>query len=192
MKQARLLNKAEFNRLIAVIDAHRHSERNKIIFYFSFYAGLRACEISSLKLSDVVDAEYVVRSEIVLDAHMTKGSERNRVMLNKTLRTHIQRYIDAYRASDNLILPLIRSQKGKAFSAHTITQLFAKFYSKAGLVGASGHSGRRQFITTLAENQVNIRVIQALARHKHLNTTSRYIDVNDTKLHNAVENVKLF
>jgi len=38
-----------------------------------------------------------------------------------------------------------------------------------------------------AENQINIRVIQALARHRHLNTTMRYIDVNDVKLQNAVE-----
>ena len=30
-------------------------------------------------------------------------------------------------------------------------------------------------------------VIQALARHRHLNTTMRYIDINDKKLGNAVE-----
>ncbi|MBR03239.1 MAG: hypothetical protein CL394_07940 [Acidiferrobacteraceae bacterium] len=44
---------------------------------------------------------------------------------------------------------------------------------------ASSHSGRRQFITTLAEKQVNVRVIQALARHRYLNTTMRYIDINE-------------
>jgi len=64
---------------------------------------------------------------------------------------------------------------------------FARFYDKAGIKGASGHSGRRQFITTLAEKQINVRVIQALARHRQLNTTMRYIDVNDVKLQNAVE-----
>jgi len=39
----------------------------------------------------------------------------------------------------------------------------------------------------LAENQINVRVIQALARHRHLNTTMLYIDVNDKKLESAVE-----
>jgi integrase/recombinase XerD len=86
-------------------------------------------------------------------------------------------------------MPLLRSQKGGAFSPLTITQLFARFYAKAGIAGASSHSGRRQFITTLAEKQINVRVIQALARHKHLNTTMRYIDINDVKLQNAVEAV---
>ena len=41
-------------------------------------------------------------------------------------------------------------------------------YKKRGIEGASSHSGRRQFITTLAEKQVNVRVIQALARHRNL------------------------
>ena len=63
--------------------------------------------------------------------------------------------------------------------------------SKADVTGASSHSGRRQYITALAENQINIRVIQALARHSHINTTMRYIDVNDIKLANAVESVNI-
>jgi integrase/recombinase XerD len=88
-------------------------------------------------------------------------------------------------------MPFIQSQKGGAFSPLTIAQLFAKFYEKAGISGASSHSGRRQYITALAENQINIRVIQALARHSHINTTMRYIDVNDVKLANAVEVVGL-
>jgi integrase/recombinase XerD len=190
MKQARLLKKDEFKRVLAIIGAHKHSERNRIIFYLSFYAGLRACEIASLRISDVIDGNNTVKAEVVLEASMTKGSERQRVMLSTTLQKHLQRYIDAYSASTALDKPLLRSQKGGAFTALTITQLFAKFYDKAGIAGASSHSGRRQFITTLAEKQVNVRVIQALARHKHLNTTMRYIDINDVRLQNAVEAVE--
>jgi integrase len=73
------------------------------------------------------------------------------------------------------------------FRPLTIVQLFTRIYASAGIAGASSHSGRRQFITALAESKVNVRVIQALARHRTLNTTRRYIDVNDTKLENAVE-----
>jgi integrase/recombinase XerD len=43
----------------------------------------------------------------------------------------------------------------------------------------------------LAEKQVNVRVIQALAGHRNLNTTMRYIDINDKKLGNAVELVEI-
>lgn len=187
MKQARILTAAEFKRVLAVIDAHRHNERNRAIFHLSFLGGLRACEIAALHISDVVDESFRVKSQIVLHAGMTKGSESNRVIVSTALQKALQRYVDAVCASKAPIAPFIRSQKGGAFSALTIVQLFAKFYVKAGIAGASSHSGRRQFITALAEGQINVRVIQALARHKHVNTTMRYIDVNDVKLQNAVE-----
>ena len=57
----------------------------------------------------------------------------------------------------------------------------------AGIDGASSHSGRRQFVTNLADEGTNARVVKALARHKHLGTTQRYIDINDNKLRTAVE-----
>jgi integrase/recombinase XerD len=191
MKQARILTAAEFKRVLAVIDAYRHSERNRAIFHLSFLGGLRACEISALRISDVVGEDLRVKSQILLQADMTKGSESNRVIVSTALQKALQRYVDAVCASKAPTAPLIKSQKGGAFSPLTMVQLFAKFYVKAGIAGASSHSGRRQFITALAEGQINVRVIQALARHKHVNTTMRYIDVNDVKLQNAVEVVKL-
>lgn len=187
MKQARILTAAEFKRVLAVIDAHRHSERNRAIFNLSFLGGLRACEIAALRVGDVVDDTDKVKTQVVLQAGMTKGNESNRVIVSSALQKALQRYVDAVCASKTPNTPLIRSQKGGAFRALTIVQLFAKFYAKAGIAGASSHSGRRQFITALAEGQINVRVIQALARHKHVNTTMRYIDVNDVKLQKAVE-----
>ena len=135
---------------------------------------MRACEIASLCISDVIDGNNTVKAEVVLEASMTKGSERQRVMLSKVQQKELQRFISAHSQSTTLDKPLLHSQKGGAFTALTITQLFAKFYDRAGITGASSHSGRRQFITTLAEKQVNVRMIQALTRHKHLNTTVRY------------------
>ena len=65
--------------------------------------------------------------------------------------------------------------------------LFARFYAMAGIKGASSYSGRRQFLTKLADKGINVRVIQALARHKDISTTQRYIDYNESKLRNAIE-----
>ena len=65
--------------------------------------------------------------------------------------------------------------------------LFQTLYKAAAITGASSHSGRRQFVTELAGKGVNARVVQALARHKHLNTTMRYIDLNENKMRAAVE-----
>ena len=65
--------------------------------------------------------------------------------------------------------------------------LFNRIYKMAGIDGASSHSGRRQIVTQLAYRGINARLVQVLARHKHLSTTQRYIDVNENALRNAVE-----
>ena len=65
--------------------------------------------------------------------------------------------------------------------------LFNRIYKMAGIDGASNHSGRRQFVTQLADRGINARLVQVLARQKHLSTTQRYIDLNENALRNAVE-----
>ena len=82
---------------------------------------------------------------------------------------------------------MLFSAKGGGFTAQTIVNLFKRIYKMAGIDGASSHSGRRQFVTNLADKGINARVVQALTRHKHLGTTQRYIDINDNKLRAAVE-----
>ena len=82
---------------------------------------------------------------------------------------------------------LIFSAKGGGFSAQTIVNLFKRLYKLAGIDGASSHSGRRQFVTKLADQGINARLVQALARHKHLSTTQRYIEVNELQMRNAIE-----
>jgi len=74
-----------------------------------------------------------------------------------------------------------------AFTANTLTQHFHYLYKRAGVFGGSSHSGRRTFITSLATQGISVRVLASLAGHKSLNTTMRYIDVNDDMKRRAVE-----
>ena len=187
-KQAKLLSDVEMKRLSAVIDSLRHSTRNHTAVALSFYAGLRACEIAALRIGDVFDSQGKARDTIYLAAAQTKGSETATVLVNKRLRGQLQRYAAAYpKQLAKANAPLLFSAKGDGFKAQTVVNLFARLYKHAGIQGASSHSGRRQFVTELADKGVNARLVQALARHKHLSTTQRYIDINDTKLRRAVE-----
>ena len=49
------------------------------------------------------------------------------------------------------------------------------------------HSGRRTYITRLANKGVGVRLLAELAGHSHISTTQRYIDVNSEQLSEAVE-----
>ena len=73
------------------------------------------------------------------------------------------------------------------FSANTMCQLFLQVYKDCGHKGATSHSGRRTFITKLANAGINVRLLAELVSHKHISTTQHYIDVNDTQLAHAVE-----
>jgi len=51
------------------------------------------------------------------------------------------------------------------FTANTLCKLFHKIYKDARMTGATSHSGRRTFITKLADKGVGVRVLMALAGH---------------------------
>jgi integrase len=74
----------------------RHAVRNHTAVALSFYAGLRACEIAGLRISDVFDEAGAVRDTIYLRAAQTKGSAGNTVLVNKRLAAALKRYAAAY------------------------------------------------------------------------------------------------
>ena len=153
---------------------------------FSFFAGLRAIEIASLKVGDVFAEDSTVNDIIVLTKHQTKGSQSNVVHVGKKLQREIQGFvIQQPYITRNTESRLFRTQRG-VFSSQSIQNLFRQLYQLANIPNASSHSGRRSFITNLSEKGISTRVIQELARHSSMVTTQRYIDVSNDKLKNAV------
>ena len=188
MKQAKLLTDPEFKRLTAIINSLRYPTRNHTAVALSFYAGLRACEIAALRVGDVFDEVGGVKDTFYLSADQTKGSDSGSVLVNSKLRRQLLKFAKQYPVHvSTRSAPLLFSAKGGGFTAQTIVNLFKRLYKMAGIDGASSHSGRRQFVTQLADRGINARLVQVLARHKHLSTTQRYIDVNENALRNAVE-----
>ena len=186
MGQAKTFTAAELDAVLAFVAARRYALRNRMLILMSFWTGMRVGEIASLRISDVVDARGKVKAEIRLDASQTKGKHARIVFVPVKLRDELQIYVDPRTQLDRS-LPLFMTAGGKPFSANGLTQHFFWLYRKVGIDGASSHSGRRSFITNLANKGVGVRVLMQLASHKHLSTTQRYIDCNDGMLRNAIE-----
>lgn len=191
MKQAKVLNQAELKRLLKIVKCTRHADRNRIVVLLSYLAGLRALEISAIKIGDVMSFQndiWEVEQEIRLDSSQTKGSKTQTVVLNSRLRAELREYLQKRPVlRQNPDSPLLVTQKRTGFTSQTIQNLFRTLYQSAGIQNASSHSGRRFFITSLSEMGVSVRVIQELARHSSMATTQRYIDVSVDKLRSAVE-----
>ena len=66
MKQAKTLESEELKLVLAYIAARRHALRTRTIVLASFLSGMRAHELASLKIGDVIDEDGRIGSEIVL------------------------------------------------------------------------------------------------------------------------------
>ena len=85
---------------------------------------------------------------------------------------------------------VIRSERSNSVAPQMIVNLFRGWYFELGLAGCSSHSGRRTFLTTAAQ-KINLaggslRDVQSLAGHKSLQTTERYIELNNNAQHNLI------
>ena len=190
MPQAQVLTDQQIRRVIAVATQTRHADRNVLAIQLSFLSGLRAKEIAALTIGHVVDQSNSIRDHILLTAGQTKGSSGRTVVISDRLQKALSAYLVKYDLpSINHNKPLLPSQKGGHFSGLTMVMLFRSLFDAAGLDAAKSHSGRRTFITKLANTGINARVIQALAGHKNLQTTQRYIEINDQLLANAVNSI---
>ena len=189
-KQAKTLTQQELRRVLDYVATRKHSARNRALLMTTHLSGMRVGEVASLRNSDVLDAEGNIRSEIRLSAEQTKGSEAKVVFVNDRLCKELEQYINLFEKSAiNPAQKFFYSQKrtSDGFTANTLTQFFHYLYKRAGIDGASSHSGRRTFITNLASKGVGVRVLMSLAGHKNISTTQAYIDVNDDMKRKAVE-----
>ena len=192
MPQAKVLSEQELKRALGMIAERRHAGRDRLALLLTHWAGMRICEVAALTRDTVLGPSGEVLEEWRLDREQTKGSNGRVVYANSKLRKEVASYLKAYPTSspDH---PVMVSQKGnskrRGFSANTLCQLINGIYREAGIQGASSHSGRRGFITTLANHSVGIKTIMELAGHRQLSTTQRYILVTPEQKRRAVDMV---
>lgn len=187
MKQAPVLSDREKQRMLQHLQRTSHPARNRCMVQLSWLAGMRVGEIAALDVGDVIATDGKIRSEIQLRADQTKGDQARTVLINSQLEDELQRYLEEHKISKDPKRPLITSKTGKRFSANGLCQRMLQLYDEAGLDKATSHSGRRTFITNLAHKGVNVRVLAALAGHRNIATTQRYIELNEHVLREAIE-----
>lgn len=187
MGQAKTLTERELKRTLDFAALGRHAARDRAMLLMTYYAGLRVSEVAALKYSDVVAVDSTIKAEFQLAPEQVKGGHARVVFIGEKLRRELSAYVKTLKRHEQEQLPLFRTQKRDHFTANTLCQHFLWLYRRAGIDGASSHSGRRTFITNLAAKGVGVRVLAALAGHRSISTTQAYIDVNDDMKRRAVE-----
>jgi integrase/recombinase XerD len=188
MAQAKTLTKEELTRVLDYIRTRRFAPRNRAMMLLTHLAGLRIGEVACLRWSDVMNQDGTVKDEIRLLPDMTKGRHARTVFVSIRLREELSAYAAQAKCVDRSY-PFFASQKSikSGFGANSLAQAFALLYAGAGVEGASSHSGRRTFLTNLANKGTAIHILKTLAGHRSISTTAAYLYSSPSQLKAAVE-----
>lgn len=197
MTQARVLTDKDIKRALSFIGTKRTAIRDRALFMTGILTGMRAKELSSIRIADVLGSDAEIRDEIHLSSNMTKGKRGRTVLLNKKVREEIANYLrERFKTKD--LQPILLTDTSRAlfsnqknnvrgFTANGMSKHLSQLFSDIGIDGASAHSLRRSYISKIASFGTSIRVIQKLAGHQDIKTTALYIEVSDSMLRKAVE-----
>jgi site-specific recombinase XerD len=179
-----VLSREEMQRLIAAADNLKHQTALSI----AYGAGLRASEVSGLKVTDVDSQRMVLRIQ------QGKGSKDRYAMLSPVMLERLRTWWRVARAQGkmldggwlfpgmNPIDPLSPRQLNRAVHAAA---------RAAGLdKRVSMHTLRHSFATHLLEQKEDIRVIQVLLGHKKLETTALYTQVATEVLRQVISPIE--
>ncbi len=194
-RRAQVITESEFRRVIAVAKETNHGKRNAALVYMSFALGLRAKELATLRIADVLDDSRKLRDEVMLGRQHTKGGKQRLIYLsNRDARRYLTDYINERRDSSQSLraeAALFQSGKGGAFTPNTMQMLFKRLFREAGLPDASSHSGRRTFATSLIEGGADLKAVSKLMGHSSVAMTARYVEDNPFRLSRICEGVSL-
>ena len=196
MTQAKVLTQEEVERVLRYLGKKQHAARNQAMFLLTHGCGVRIKELVSIRIFDVLDRTGNINAEVQLSRNQTKGDRGRTVYLSDKMREVIMDYLCERFGLLNLLAvtltdtsrALFTNQKNpdRGFSPSTGCQMFHYWYKDCGIEHGSSHSGRRSFITNLANKGVSIHVLKELAGHRSIAVTEKYISRNPTILHASV------
>src|SRR5262249_39200643 len=118
----------------------RHADRAEAALAMTLGLGLRAKELTSLKWTDVYDAEGRVRPVLHLRAAYTKGGRtRDAFLSSPALRRVLSKYGEGQwlLSAKTSHAPLFQSQKGGPMTPASMARFLKGLYREAGISGRS-------------------------------------------------------
>jgi site-specific recombinase XerD len=142
--------------------------KHRAILIVTYSAGLRRCEVSNLKITDIDS------SRMLIHLHTTKGNKERYTILSPVALDALRLYYRQYKPKEWLFEGYSRN----AISTSTVEAVFKQALAKSKIQKVVGiHSLRHSFATHLLEQGVSLPIIQQMMGHKSLKTTSGYLHV---------------
>ncbi len=159
-----------------------HADRDLAILMIFLNCGVRISELAGLNFGDI----YQDRLRV-----LGKGNKERTVYMGEGCIEAIMRYNGTLPEGiqNDVKRPLFLSQKGGRMSTNAIHRLVKKHLAAAGLdpTQYSAHKLRHTAATLMLSQGVDVKTVQEVLGHEHLNTTEIYTHIENTELKIAAE-----
>lgn len=171
------------NESISLLDSvdGPNKERDYCIITLFLNCGMRISELIGMNISDIQDDHVRL---------VGKGNKVRVVYLNQACLNALQQYLQTRRPitgkdRDALFL----SERNQRISRSTVHNLVKKHIATAGLDSTqySSHKLRHTAATLMLQNGVDVRSVQEVLGHEHLNTTEIYTHIDNDSLRIAAK-----
>jgi integrase/recombinase XerD len=180
------LSLKDIDKLSSAVDLSKpEGERNRAIIETLYGCGLRASELTNLKLSDLFFEEGFIKVT-------GKGNKERFVPIGPWTQKYISIYRNEIRIHMN-IQPtfediLFLNRRGKQLTRAMIFTIVKRLAEKINLnKKISPHTFRHSFATHLLENGADLSAIQIMLGHESITTTEIYMHVDRTHLAKVIE-----
>jgi len=172
-----VLSPEEVSRMIEAAPSLLH----RTILMVLYATGMRRTELSLLKVADVDSKRMVIRIQ------QGKGSRDRDVPMTPKLLEALRVYF-RWKRPKVYLFPSSAGQRGidQPISDETVWYACRQAAKRAGIKKAIGaHTLRHSFATALMEAGTDLRTIQLLMGHAHLEHTTVYLHLSQRHLHAA-------
>ncbi len=185
-KEPEYLTNEECSRFLEVIASKAKRsvlKRDMAIAIIFLNDGLRVSELTELKIADV----DLYNDQIKVTR---KGNKEQYLPLNREAARALENYLSSRPSSDND--RLFTGGNGHSLSRRYVYGIMRRYLDLAGINKDKHgpHILRHTFCTRLHQSGVNPFTIQNLAGHKSLNTTMRYIKIEDREQADAINKLE--
>ncbi len=174
----RYLTLEECKKLLSSVSG-KNQARDVCILTLFLNCGLRISELVGLNLSDIHGDQVRV---------LGKGNKQRMIYLNDACISALQKYLVERAAIPSLdSRALFITSRHDRISRAAVHALVKKHLGEAGIDSSkySSHKLRHTAATLMLHSGVDVRTLQELLGHEHLNTTEIYTHVEDQGLKDA-------
>ncbi len=179
-----VLSTAEVDRMEASIDPDKwEGPRNRAIIEVLFACGLRVSELVALRLSDLFPAEGYIRVT-------GKGAKERLVPISESAVAELRSWF--FTRDRMAIRPgeqdyVFLNRRGRHLTRTMILIIVKQAAADAGITRTvSPHTLRHSFATALLQGGADLRAIQQMLGHEHIDTTQIYTHIDTTTLRQEI------